>query len=438
MKTVKDPVEACVDDITHEGRGVVKLNDKVYFVDGVLPGEKIRFYPGKKRKGKFEGELQSVLDAAPDRIQPECEYFGVCGGCVLQHLSAESQIQYKEKILLDNLQRLGKVEPKEIVQPIADEQWAYRRKARLGAKYVPKKGGVLVGFRERNSRFITSLHSCKTLDPRVSQLLPRLHELIGYMSCFDRIPQIEVAAADNGVAMVLRHLEPLSDNDLRQLTDYAKAKNIWFYLQSKGPDSVVPLYPEVPPQLTYQHQRFNLILEFSPLDFIQVNDQINQKMVLQAIDWMDLRSTDRILDLFCGLGNFTLPMATTGCEVIGMEGDSYLVSKGQENARKNSLDNVSFKRLELQSTDLSSAICVDGINKLLIDPPRSGALEVVSQVVPAMKPEKLVYVSCNPATLARDANVLVNELGYNLSRVGAIDMFPHTAHVESMAQFDRT
>lgn len=433
---MKEPVEARVTDLTHEGKGVVRHQEKVYFVDGVLPGESILFVPGKKRKGKFEGELHTVLAAAETRVEPDCEYFGVCGGCALQHLNAKSQIQYKEKILLDNLQRIGKVEAREVMAPIVAHQWGYRRKARLGAKHVPKKGGVLVGFRERNSSFITSLQYCKTLDPRISVLLPGLHELIGGLSCFDRTPQVEVAAADNGIALVLRHLEPLEDSDIEQISAYARAQDVWFYAQSKGPDSVVPIYPKQPNALVYSHSGFNLALEFAPLDFIQVNDDINQLMVRQAVDWLRPSAEDRVLDLFCGLGNFTLPLATRGCDVVGMEGDQYLVDKGNANAKRNNLTNVTFQKLDLQTSDLISAIGDRRFTQMLLDPPRSGALDVVQQVVSVIKPQRLVYVSCNPATLARDADMLVNQLGYSMTRVGAIDMFPNTAHVESMAQFD--
>jgi 23S rRNA (uracil1939-C5)-methyltransferase len=432
-----EDIEARVEDLTHDGLGVVKVDQRVYFVDGVLPEELIRLRRGKKRKGKFHGEALEIIEPSSKRITPACSYFGVCGGCSLQHVEAEAQRNYKEKILFDNLARIGKVEAKSVIPMLIGDSWHYRRKARLGVKFVPKKGGILVGFREKQSSFITSLQQCETLDQRISDLLPSLHELISNLSNNNRIPQIEVAAGNDSMALVLRHLEDLEDSDLEALASFSKNHGVTFYSQSKGPASLKLIAPENPLELSYRHDHFDVELRFGPLDFMQVNDSINQKLVKQAVEYLGPKHEDRILDLFCGLGNFTLPLARSGAQITGIEGDSYLVERGMSNAKLNDLKNVSFELLDLQTKDLGSQLKDQQFNKLLIDPPRSGAFELVTEVIPIIKPERIVYVSCNPATLARDADVLVNQQGYVLSSAGAIDMFPHTAHVESMAVFDR-
>jgi 23S rRNA (uracil1939-C5)-methyltransferase len=353
----------------------------------------------------------------------------------LQHLEPGAQLRYKEKILLDNLVRIGHVEPETVMPAITAECWHYRRKARLGVKLVPKKGGILVGFRERQSSFITSLQHCDTLDQRISDLLPGLHQLVEMLGNNNRIPQIEVAAGDENVALIFRHLEPLSDQDRHKLRDYAGHNEVFVYTQSAGPDSVTALWPENPPALSYRHDAFDIELQFSPTDFIQVNASVNQAMVRQACEHLQAGPGDRVLDLFCGLGNFTLAMARSGASVTGVEGDDYLVRQGAHNADFNEMENANFQKFDLHRDD-TSALAGAGFNRMLIDPPRSGAFEVVSQLVPMLRPERLIYISCNPATLARDADVLVNSNGYRLSAAGAIDMFPHTAHVESMAVFE--
>ena len=327
-----------------------------------------------------------------------------------------------------------------MIPAIQGSIWKYRRKARLGVKMVPKKGGILIGFRERKSSFITALQSCKTLDKRISDLLPGLHQLIARLSNNTRIPQIEAAAGDDRVALVFRHLSAFSSEDISCLCGYAEAAQIDLYLQAGGLDTVVPLSPESPRLLRYRLAEFDLELAFSPTDFTQVNAEINQRMVNQVVDYLKPISTDHILDLFCGLGNFTLPLGKSGAHVVGVEGEASLVRRGQENAKLNRMENVWF-----QSADLHSQLSDGdysfgkfdklGFNKMLLDPSRSGAMEVVSGLIPKIKPELLVYISCNPATLARDADIMVNTNGYTLTDAGVIDMFPHTAHVESMAVF---
>ena len=427
-------LEAEISDLSHDGKGVVKYEDKVYFIAGALPGETVSFQPRKKRKGKFDGDLIEVLNASPDRVEPPCQYFGVCGGCTLQHLSSEKQLEYKEKVLIDNLGRLGKVTPQNILPKINGKTWHYRRKARPGSKWVPKKGGVLVGFREQGNSFLTSLKECLTMDQRLSLLLAPLHVLIAELSCFQQIPQLEIAAGVDRVSLILRHLVALTDDDVAKITAFAKQYEVDFYSQSAGPKSVVPIWPTEPQLLRYVLEEFGVELSFSASDFVQVNAEVNESLISRAITLLDLQEDDRVLDLFCGLGNFTLPLGTKCNQVIGVEGDEELVAKGRENAARNQLSRVEFHKIDLHSNEINQLIDFRS-TKMLLDPPRSGALDVVTDIVPKLNPQRIVYVSCNPATLARDADVLVNQHGYMLSDAGVVDMFPHTAHVESIALF---
>ncbi len=431
------PEEAVVADLSHAGEGVVKQPDgRVVFVPGALPGETIRFVPGRKQRGRLSGRLEAVLSPSPNRVEPRCEYFGVCGGCSLQHLDIDAQRAAKEKVLLDSLQRLGRVSPGRVLPILAGDPWHYRRKARPGCKFVPGKGGILVGFREQGSAYLTSLRSCVTLDSRLSMLLDPLHELVGALDCHRQLPQIEFAAADNAVALVIRHLVPLTDADQEKLAAFAREREVQLFTQSAGPDSIQPLSPGAPEPLVYRLEDYDLDMTFAAADFIQVNAWVNAAMIRQALEFLAPGPGDHVLDLFCGLGNFTLPVARSGARVTGIEGEAALVEKGRANARANDLDNVEFRAQNLHAEDVR-ALAETGCNKLLLDPPRSGALEVVSHLVGAVLPETIVYVSCNPATLARDAEILVHRHGYDLGDAGAIDMFPHTAHVESMAVFRR-
>ena len=436
MKSI-EPVQADVIDLSHDGRGVVKVDGKVYFVPGALPGERITFLPRKKRRRELTGELVTVDSASDDRVEPRCSYFGICGGCTLQHLSAPRQLELKQKVLLDALERIGRVSPDEIMPSLNGDYWGYRRKARPGCKYVAKKGGMLIGFREQASSFLTSLRSCETLDPRLSKLLSPLHETIGNLSCYNRIPQIEMAVADNGVALVVRHLVPLEQTDRTRLKEFAITHSVRILMQSGGPDTVEPLWPSEEEPLEYRLPKFDLAMSFSPLDFIQVNASVNDLMIDRAIDELNLDGANDVLDLFCGLGNFTLPIARSGAQVVGIEGDQSLVEKGRENAQRNRLDNVQFEAMNLHDDSVTSLARYQ-CDRMLLDPPRSGAIEVVTHLVPLLMPEIIVYVSCNPATLARDAGVLVNTHGYHLTRAGAVNMFPHTAHIESIATFVRS
>ena len=433
-----DPVQLRSEsNLSHDGRGVIKYRDRVYFVEGVLADEEVVFTPFHKKRGEYSGRLEEIIEPSPERVEAPCEYFGICGGCSLQHLAPAAQIRFKALTLKENLARIGRVEPLSWAEPIQDALWHYRRKGRPGVKYVPKKGGVIVGFREKASRYITSLKSCLTLDKKISDLLPDLHELVGASSIYNRIPQIEVAVADNAVALVIRHLEPFSPEDLENMRGFAQAHGLQLFLQPGGLNTIHPLYPEQPEALFYALSDYAVKLEFLPSDFLQVNARVNERMIARAMEYLQPTPEDAVLDLFCGLGNFTLPVATTGAAVMGVEGEPSLVERAMHNARINRVKNVHFSCANLHQEEAEKGLPASGYNKLLLDPPRSGAQLIVESYVPILQPELIVYVSCNPATLARDASTLVHRHGYVLEKAGAIDMFPHTAHVESIAVFKK-
>lgn len=437
-KKRNEPVQACSEsNLSHDGRGVIKYNERVYFVDGVLADEEVIFTPFHKKRGQFTGRLEEIIKPSPDRVEAPCEYFGVCGGCSLQHLDARAQIRFKANTLTENMARIGKVTPEKWLEPMQDALWHYRRKARPGVKFVAKKGGVMVGFREKASSYITSLKSCLTLDKEISDLLPGLHELFAACSISNQIPQVEVASADNAVALVVRHLAPFNSDDLLLLASFAEKHAVQMFLQPGGLKTIHPLYPSEPDALYYALDNYGLKLEFLPSDFLQVNAKVNEKMIAMAIEFLELTDNDAVLDLFCGLGNFTLPLAASGARVLGVEGEQGLVDRAIHNARLNHIDNAAFRCANLHLEGAEKGLPEKGYNKLLIDPPRSGAELIVEHYVPILKPELIVYVSCNPATLARDSAVLVHQHGYTLETAGAIDMFPHTAHVESIAVFKR-
>ena len=433
-----EPVQARSEsNLSHDGRGVIKHNDRVYFVDGVLAGEEVIFTPFNKKRGQFTGRLEEIIVASPDRVDPPCEYFGVCGGCALQHLDPQAQIRFKANTLIENMARIGKVEPEQWLEPMQDALWHYRRKARPGVKFVPKKGGVMVGFREKASSYITSLKSCLTLDKEISDLLPGLHDLFAACSISNQIPQVEVAVADNAAALIVRHLAPFSTDDLLLLAAFAEKHEVQLFLQPGGLKTIHPLSPSEPDALYYALDSYGLKLNFLPSDFLQVNAKVNEKMIAMAISFLELTERDAVLDLFCGLGNFTLPLASAGARVLGVEGEQGLVDRAIHNARINDMSGAEFRCANLHLEGAEKGLPAKGYNKLLIDPPRSGAELIVEKYVPILKPELIVYVSCNPATLARDSAVLVHQHGYTLEKAGAIDMFPHTAHVESIAVFRR-
>lgn len=430
------PLLADVESLSHDGRGVARIDGKAVFINGALPGEQVRIAQRQRRRSYSTGELLEVLKPSPHRVDPPCEYFGVCGGCAMQHLARDEQLKSKQQVLMDSFTHIGKIEPEEILQPIYGSAWNYRRKARLGIRYVPKKGGVLVGFRERHNSYITSLSECKILVESVSSLLPKLHQLVESLSIKERVPQIEVAQGDNVTALVFRHLEPLSNNDLRLLTEFAKNNDILLQLQPDNLQSIHSLYPEKMNELFYELAPYGIKIYFRSSDFIQINAETNQLTVAKAIELLELDDKDRVLDLFCGVGNFSLTVAKLAGEVVGIEGDSSLVDQARVNAQRNGITNCTFACANLYTEDTESLVNVlnHKFDKVLLDPPRTGAIEIVKKI-PEYNPKKILYVSCNPATLARDSEVLVKQHGYRLVCAGIIDMFPNTAHVESIALF---
>ena len=427
-----EPVTAEVTDLAHDGRGVAHLEGKTVFIDGALVGEEVRFVYTARRRNHDEGRVVEVLRPATERVAPRCPHFGVCGGCSLQHLAPQAQIQAKQRTLMENLRRLGKVEPEAVLAPLTGPTWGYRGKARLGVKFVAKKGRVLVGFRERGKPYIADLERCEVLHPAVGEHLPLLAETVAALEAYARIPQIEVAVADEGTALVFRHLDPLGDADRERLRRLGTEHDYLVFLQPKGPESIVPLEPEAI-TLSYRLAEAGVRLQFGPADFTQVNAGINPAMVARALDLLELGDADRLLELFCGLGNFSLPAARRGARVTGVEGEVALVERARANAEANGLAEAArFHSADLFQPEPEAPWLREPFNKVLLDPPRSGAREVLEVVAPR-RPERLVYVSCNPATLARDAGALVHEHGYRLVRAGVMDMFPHTAHVESIA-----
>lgn len=426
---------ATIDTLNHDGRGVARIDGKATFIEGGLPGEEVDFTLVARHKRYDEGLVSEVIRAAPERVTPRCIHFGLCGGCSLQHLHAEAQISIKQQILLDDLRRIGGVTPEEILPPLTGPHWGYRRRARLGAKYVEKKSAMLVGFREKRSAYLADLSRCEVLHPQVGQNLVALRELLRGLDAYQRIPQVEVAAGDQAVGLVFRHLDPLSEHDLSALRAFGERRGFYIYLQAAGPDSVTPLWP-ADPRLSYRLPEFDVELEFRPTDFTQVNGDINGAMIKRALELLDLRGDERVLDLFCGLGNFTLPIARRAAWVTGVEGDAQLVARARDNARRNAIENAEFHAADLSDPLSMWPWAARGFDKILLDPPRTGALEVVRRIA-KLGAARIVYVSCNPATFARDAAELVQQHGYRLRKVGVMDMFPHTTHVECIALFEQ-
>lgn len=434
-KLPEDPVEAVMTGLSHDGRGVTTVDGKKVFVHGALPGERVRVRLTGRQRRYDEGEAVGILEASPDRVEPRCPHFGLCGGCALQHLAPDAQVGAKQDSLLQNLERIGNVEPARVLEPLRGPTWNYRRKARLSVRDVKAKGRVLVGFRERQGKFVADMDSCEILDERAARMLPLLPALVASLSRPDRVPQFEVACGDTVCALVLRHLEPLEDADVERLRRFAREHDIAILLQPGGPDSIVPLEPaEV--SLDFALPDFDLVLGFGASDFVQVNAELNRKMVAHAVELLAPAPTDRALDLFCGLGNFTLPLARRAAETIGVEGDPALIDRARDNARRNGIDNARFHVADLSVDPAGAPWLQGGFERVLLDPPRSGAAAVLPSVA-AAEPVRIVYVSCHPASLARDAGTLVHDHGYRLVAAGVMDMFPHTGHVESIAVFDR-
>jgi 23S rRNA (uracil1939-C5)-methyltransferase len=437
-KIVSAAIEtAAVAGLTHEGEGIVR-GEKVVFVPGALPGESITLRRTRRHRQHDEAELVEVLTPAAERVAPRCAHFGVCGGCALQHMSAEAQLETKDNELRDTLERLGRVTPATWLPPLRGPVWAYRRRARLGAKFVTKKGKVLVGFRERLTPFIADLKHCDVLAEPVGDLVEPLAGLIMTLSIRERVPQIEVAVADNAVALVFRVLDSPSAADLGLFREFGATHRVRIHLQPGGLDSVHPL-DGVGEPLSYGLPKFKVELQFLPTDFIQINGPVNEALVSRAVEMLELTPSAQVLDLFCGIGNFTLPMARSAGRVVGVEGDAALVSRARHNATLNGLENTEFYAADLAKlpADVSLAAQTSpwlkkGYTHVLLDPPRAGAKEVLAAVA-SLEPQRVLYISCHPGSLARDLGVLVNEHGFNLEAAGVVDMFPHTAHFESLA-----
>lgn len=430
-----DPVSAQVTSVSHEGRGVAQVNNKKTFIEGALPGEHVLFKYKKCRSRFDEGIAVEINNPSPERVTARCKHFEICGGCNQQHIDPQAQIEHKQSVLVEQLKHIGNVQPAEILSPLTGPVWGYRNKARLGVKYVEKKQKLLVGFREKFSPFIADIQQCEVLNPKIGTLLEALQELIGSLTIYNKLPQIEVAVAESATALVIRHLVTPAEGDLEKLKNFSGKHDIDFYMQPGGIDTVVPLIPGNTTPLTYSLPDHSVVIEFSPTEFTQVNFAINRLMVNRAIEMLALEETDRVLDLFCGLGNFSLPVAKKVAHVTGVEGDEGLVNRARFNAELNKISNVEFKKLNLADPVLLKGLLKNDTNKILIDPPRTGAQELISNL-DFKEVDRIVYVSCNPATLARDAGILVNEKGFSLQQTGVIDMFPHTAHVESIALFE--
>lgn len=453
-----------------DAQGVARRPDgKVVFIDGALPGELVSAQTKRRKNNWEQAELTDIHRSSSQRVRPACPHFGLhtgaCGGCKMQHLHISAQVAIKQRVLEDNLWHLGKVKAETILRPIEGPAWGYRYRARMAVRHVVKKGEVLIGFHERKSRYIADMHTCKVLPPQVDAMLLPLRALIASMDARDTCPQIEVACGDGVIALVLRHLEPLSEADLQRLRAFGAEHGVQWWLQPKGPDTVHLLDPEGAAQLAYSLPEFGITMPFKPTDFTQVNPHINQVMVTRALRLLGAQKTDRVIDWFCGLGNFTLPIATQAGQVLGIEGSEALVTRSRENYAKNQAQRQAGSALaatEFVARNLfemtPELLMGDGVaDKWLIDPPREGAFALCKALadihqarigaegappLPAghenwQPPQRMVYVSCNPATLARDAGLLVHQAGYRCVAAGVVNMFPHTAHVESMAVFER-
>ncbi|WP_222564974.1 23S rRNA (uracil(1939)-C(5))-methyltransferase RlmD [Novilysobacter antarcticus] len=436
----KTPFEVDIHALSPDGRGVARLDDDVtMLVAGALPGERVLATRTGRRRGVHEARTVDVLRASPDRVTPRCEHFGTCGGCALQHLDGTSQILAKQAVLLDHLRDAAGIAPPQLLEPLVDAAWGYRRKGRFSVRRVEKKGKTLVGFRETDPRFVAEIHRCHTVIAEVGEKVAALAELVDSLQARSDIPQIEFIAGDataqfNGVALVFRHMLPLSHADHDSLIAFGQQHGFAIFLQPGGVDSVHPLWP-ADPALSFRMPRWDIEFSFRPLDFIQVNAGLNERMIQRAMELLDVQPGDRVLDLFCGLGNFTLPLARTVREVVGVEGDAGLVERARENAQRNGMDNARFHSADL-SMDLSGQSWMEQrFDKLLLDPPRSGAAFVLEHL-PLDQFQRIVYVSCHPASLARDTALLA-ERGWKLKSAGVMDMFPQTAHVESIAMFEK-
>ena len=433
-----------------DARGVGHLDNedgspgKVIFVEGALPGETVSFETFKKKKNWEAARMTALHHESALRVKPPCAHFDNCGGCSMQHLEPSAQVALKQRVLEDNLWHIGKVKTETMMRPMYGPTWGYRYRARLSVRHVMKKNTVLVGFHEKKSSFVADMSDCKILPPHVAAMLVPLRGLIGALSIYDQLPQIEVAIGEEVTVLVLRIMAPLTAADETLLKAFADQWNIQFWLQTKGPDTAVPWYP-LGKELYYTLPEFGIKMPFKPVDFTQVNHYINRVLVHKALTLLDVQPGERVADLFCGLGNFTLPLATLAADVVGIQGSTALTERALDNARANGLDaKTSFSTRNLFDVTVDDLVALGKFDRMLIDPPRDGAhalalaLGELNARHPELMPKRIVYVSCSPSTLARDAGILVEQAGYTLKQAGVVNMFPHTSHVESMAVFDRT
>jgi 23S rRNA (uracil1939-C5)-methyltransferase len=431
-----------------EARGVGHLENedgtpgKVIFVEGALPGEKVSFETLRKKKNWESGRMVTLRRASSMRVEPACQHFDHCGGCSMQHLEPSAQVAIKQRVLEDNLWHLGKVKAENIMRPLQGPTWGYRYRARLSVRYVAKKETVLVGFHEKHSSYVADMTDCKILPPHVARLLVPLRELVRALSIYTQMPQIEVAVGEGVTALVLRNMAPLSAEDEALVKAFADKWDIQWWLQPKGPDTVYPFYP-LDKELYYTLPEFGIKMPFKPTDFTQVNHQINRVLVHKALGLLDVQPGDRVADLFCGLGNFTLPLATQAREVVGIEGSTALTTRALENAKANGLaEKTTFYTRNLFEITKDDLIALGKFDRMLVDPPRDGAVALalalaeLRETKPELLPRRIVYVSCSPSTLARDAGILVHRAGYVMRKAGVANMFPHTSHVESIGVFE--
>jgi 23S rRNA (uracil1939-C5)-methyltransferase len=433
----RNPV-ATVESLDYEGHGVARVDGKTIFIDGALPFEVVEYSSYRKKPSFENAQAIAIHKQSFMRVNPKCQHYGVCGGCSMQHADASAQVAVKQRVLEDNLTRIGEVKPETMMTPIYGPTWGYRHRARLSARFVAKKGTVLVGFHEKRSSFIADMTRCEILPKKMSDMLVPLRELVMNLSIRERMPQIEIALGEHVDVLVLRVMEPLNEADEALVRTFADQHQVQFWLQPKGPDTAYPFYPLDAPQLSYSLPEFGIVMPYKPTEFTQVNPHINRVLVGRALRLLDPQPGERIADLFCGLGNFTLPIAGKGATVLGIEGSQQLVERARENAIKNGLaERTEFQVANLFEMTGEIMAGLGHFDRMLIDPPRDGAMEVCKSISAENGPKRIIYVSCNPATLARDANVLVNVKGYALKSAGVVNMFPHTAHVESIAWFEK-
>ena len=429
---------ADIESLDHEGRGIAHVDGKVVFIEGALPGEAVDYVSYRRKPSYEKAHVLRVLRASSQRVVPSCPHFGTCGGCSMQHLHLAGQTAAKQRVLEDALWHIARLKPEQLLPPISGTGWGYRLRARLSVRYVASKGGALIGFREKHSSYVALMDSCPVLPPHVSALIPALKVLVEGMSQPDRMPQIEVAVGGSRTVLLLRHLEPLTPDDLDRLRQFAEEHGIIWYLQAGGLDTVVLFHPADASLLSYELPDFGLELLFHPTEFTQVNHGVNRMLVRRAMALLKPQPGERIADMFCGLGNFTLPIARMGANVLGVEGSAALVNRARQNATHNGLaSRCDFAVANLFAATEESFVALGAFDKLLIDPPREGAIALVKALPAEAGPRRIVYVSCSPATLARDAAVLVHEKGYRLLAAGIANMFPHTSHLESIALFGK-